>query len=297
MATDTDNGHPVLRLRPRGKAGRSQSQRTNTRGPLPRGPLGTSPRRAQPSLLSSLSLLGGVPAGPQHPPRGALARPRPTACGRVRRRLPRALPQVPSRGSPAAQSAAETGLQGLPPTPRAEAQREREKPGHKDGNKAAPCAESVRACVRVFTRTRDGGGFPSKATAELRVRENSPGGGRLAARLVERPTLDFGPGHDPGVVGSGPASGSALSGESTWGSLSPSSAPVPPMCAPSKIKKKFFLKRERIHRARRARVLLRKVCEGTGRKGIPGRTRGDTGRVAADWTERHPLRRGGPPER
>lgn len=73
--------------------------------------------------------------------------------------------------------------------------------------------------------------------------------------------------------------------------------PVPPMCAPSKIKKKFFLKRERIHRARRARVLLRKVCEGTGRKGIPGRTRGDTGRVAADWTERHPLRRGGPPER
>lgn len=147
---------------PRGKAGRSQRQRTNTRGPLPRGPLGTSPRRAQPSLLSSLSLLGGVPAGPRHPPRGAPARPRPTACGRVRRRLPRALNQVPSRGSPAAQSAVETGLQGLPPTPRAEAQREPEKPGHRDSNKAAPCAESVRACARVFARTRDGAASPAK---------------------------------------------------------------------------------------------------------------------------------------
>ena len=37
--------------------------------------------------------------------------------------------------------------------------------------------------------------------------------GAWVAQSVERPTLDFGSGHDPRVAGSGPTSGSALSME------------------------------------------------------------------------------------
>ena len=40
------------------------------------------------------------------------------------------------------------------------------------------------------------------------------------AQSVERPTLDFSSGHDPGVVGSSPMSGSALSTEAAEDSLS-----------------------------------------------------------------------------
>ena len=44
--------------------------------------------------------------------------------------------------------------------------------------------------------------------------------------MVERPTLDFGSGHDPRVVGPSPTLGSTLSIESAGDSLSPS-APSP----------------------------------------------------------------------
>ena len=54
------------------------------------------------------------------------------------------------------------------------------------------------------------------------------------AQLVERPTLDFGSGHNPRVVGGSPVSGSMLSVEPAWNFLSPSlslslslSAPLP----------------------------------------------------------------------
>ena len=41
------------------------------------------------------------------------------------------------------------------------------------------------------------------------------------AQLVEHLTLDFGSGHDPRVMGSSPMSGSMLSVEPAWDSLSP----------------------------------------------------------------------------
>ena len=46
------------------------------------------------------------------------------------------------------------------------------------------------------------------------------------AQLIKRQTLDFGLGRELRVMGSGPALGSALSGESAWGFLFPS-APTP----------------------------------------------------------------------
>ena len=45
---------------------------------------------------------------------------------------------------------------------------------------------------------------------------------------VKLPTLNFGSGHDLRVVGSSPTSGSGLSGESAWDSLSPSPSALPP---------------------------------------------------------------------
>ena len=45
------------------------------------------------------------------------------------------------------------------------------------------------------------------------------------SKSVECPTLDFGLGHDPRVVGSSPESGSALIVETTYDSLSSSAAP------------------------------------------------------------------------
>ena len=47
------------------------------------------------------------------------------------------------------------------------------------------------------------------------------------AQSVECLMLDFGSGHDPSIVGSSPASGSALSVEPAWDSLSLPSAPFP----------------------------------------------------------------------
>ena len=43
--------------------------------------------------------------------------------------------------------------------------------------------------------------------------KNTDSGGTWVAESVERPTLDFGSGHDPRVVGSGPSSGSVMSVE------------------------------------------------------------------------------------
>jgi len=49
--------------------------------------------------------------------------------------------------------------------------------------------------------------------------------GAWVAQLIEQLALDFGSGHDLRVLGSSPASGSVLSGESAWGySLSPTPA-------------------------------------------------------------------------
>ena len=45
-------------------------------------------------------------------------------------------------------------------------------------------------------------------------------GGTWVAQPVECPTLDFGSGHDPRVVGQSSASGSVLSMEPAWHSLS-----------------------------------------------------------------------------
>ena len=47
------------------------------------------------------------------------------------------------------------------------------------------------------------------------------------ARSVKRPTLDFGSGHDPRVVGSSPTLDSMLSMEPAWDSLSLSLCPSP----------------------------------------------------------------------
>lgn len=53
--------------------------------------------------------------------------------------------------------------------------------------------------------------------------------GSWVAQSIEHRTLDFGPGHDLRGVTRSPASGFALSKESAWESLSPSSfAPTPP---------------------------------------------------------------------
>ena len=46
-------------------------------------------------------------------------------------------------------------------------------------------------------------------------------------------TLDFGSGHDPGVVGSSPMSGTALSVEPAWDSFFPSFPLTPPLLAHS----------------------------------------------------------------
>ena len=51
--------------------------------------------------------------------------------------------------------------------------------------------------------------------------------GAGVAQLGECPTLDFGSGHDPRVVGSSPASGSALGAEPAWDSLSLFLCPSP----------------------------------------------------------------------
>ena len=45
-------------------------------------------------------------------------------------------------------------------------------------------------------------------------------GGAWVAQSVEHPALDLGSGHDPGIVGSSPTSGSVLSVEPAWDSLS-----------------------------------------------------------------------------
>ena len=54
---------------------------------------------------------------------------------------------------------------------------------------------------------------------------------------VECPTLDFCSGHDPSVMGSSPSTGSALSVESAWDSLSPS---LPLSLSPSSSLPLFF---------------------------------------------------------
>ena len=62
------------------------------------------------------------------------------------------------------------------------------------------------------------------------------------AQLVERPTLDFGPGHGLRVMGQSPMSGSLLSLESAWDYLSPSSSAPPSAHALYLSKTQYFLK-------------------------------------------------------
>ena len=52
------------------------------------------------------------------------------------------------------------------------------------------------------------------------------------AQLVEHLALDFGSGQGPRVVGLSPMSGSVLSAELAWDSLSPSPS-APPLLAPT----------------------------------------------------------------
>ena len=54
-----------------------------------------------------------------------------------------------------------------------------------------------------------------------------PQRGAWVVQSVERPTLDFGSGHDPRVAGSSPASGSTL--EPAWDSVSLSPCPSHPL--------------------------------------------------------------------
>ena len=51
----------------------------------------------------------------------------------------------------------------------------------------------------------------------------------MVVHLVKHHTLDFGSGHDLGVIGLSPALGSELGVESAWDSLSLSPS-VPPLC-------------------------------------------------------------------
>ena len=66
------------------------------------------------------------------------------------------------------------------------------------------------------------GSWPLYVTHEMSYKlQTSEGGGRVGgAQSVERLTLDFSSGRDPRVVGSSPTSGSALSVEPAWDSLS-----------------------------------------------------------------------------
>ena len=86
----------------------------------------------------------------------------------------------------------------------------------------------VKQCSAVSSRDIDGlviytGGpkVPSEAFQGLKF-EGCPGG------VFERPNLESSSGHDPWVMGSSPMSGSALSTETAWGSLS---LPLPHPCS------------------------------------------------------------------
>ena len=63
--------------------------------------------------------------------------------------------------------------------------------------------------------------------------------------MVERPTLDFGPGHDPRLEGLSPTLGSALSMEPAWDSFS-LLLPLPSahICALSLSNKKIKIKKK-----------------------------------------------------
>ena len=68
--------------------------------------------------------------------------------------------------------------------------------------------------------------------------------GAWVAQLVEEPTLDFSPGHDPRVVGSNPVSDSVLNMEPAWDPLSLSLCPTPPSPSQIKILKRYKKKRK-----------------------------------------------------
>ena len=72
--------------------------------------------------------------------------------------------------------------------------------------------------------------------------------GTRVAQLVERPTLDFGSGHDVRVMGGSPGSGSAVTPQRLLGILSlplSLSAPPPLTCLLSLSKGKCFLKKKK----------------------------------------------------
>ena len=59
--------------------------------------------------------------------------------------------------------------------------------------------------------------------------KTSHSGGTWVVHLGQRPTPDFGSGHDLRAVGSSPASGSALTARSLLGILSPAPSAPPPL--------------------------------------------------------------------
>ena len=96
---------------------------------------------------------------------------------------------------------------------------------------------------------------PSAHTAYLKTLS----WGAWVAQWVECPTLDFGSGHYPWVLGSSPTSGSVLSVEPAWHSLSFSpSVPLPCSCACtlSQIKQKKNPKKQYLDKCLRLTWIL-----------------------------------------
>ena len=76
--------------------------------------------------------------------------------------------------------------------------------------------------------------FDSTETCENGDKKKKCGGGAWVAQSVGSLTLDFGLGHDLGVVGWSPTLGSVISGVSAFLTLSLSLCPSPCSCSLSK---------------------------------------------------------------
>ena len=72
--------------------------------------------------------------------------------------------------------------------------------------------------------------FNKQLWVGARVQKKAPVGGAWVAQSGEHPTLDFGSGHDPRVVGSSPTSGSRLAARSLLGILCLLSLPFSCLC-------------------------------------------------------------------
>jgi len=82
----------------------------------------------------------------------------------------------------------------------------------------------VFSIVNIINQKRSG-----NECRKRKKKQNNPGA--WVAQLAEHPTLDFGWGGDLRILRLSPVSGSTLSVESAWDSLSPSPSAPPPACA------------------------------------------------------------------